>query len=394
VRDRLIDTAVAAGVALVLATIVSADQGGRAGAVAYVWAAGLGALMFWRRRYALIVLVLTVLGLFAYYAAGLPAIGVAVPVAAALYAAAEAGHRRASIAVAAVVLIVSMSFRLVEGQSFRYVVLYEGIGHVALMAAAITMGELVRARRRIARLTGRQIELEADRRVSEHNLALSRELHDSIGHTLTVAAVHTNVARQENTRRPEAAAVALDHVAAAVSEALAQLRGTVRDLRTSRPPPAGHDLDAVLESARAAGFRVRASVTTAEVPVVAFRVIREAVTNTLRHSGGRSIDVEVRPQGDELLVRVTDDGTAESREPDSTGTGLAGLRERVTELGGRFDAGPLREDSRPGAPGDRRPGALEDSRPGEIEDSGLGRPGRKGWAVEATLPAARSDGDT
>ena len=65
-RERLTDTAVAAGVAAVLATVVSADQGGRAGATAYLWAAGLGALMFWRRRHALLVLVLTVLGLFAW----------------------------------------------------------------------------------------------------------------------------------------------------------------------------------------------------------------------------------------------------------------------------------------------------------------------------------------
>ncbi|MEV6299035.1 histidine kinase [Actinoplanes sp. NPDC051861] len=339
-RERLVDTAVAAGVAAVLATIVSAGQGGgRAGAVAYVWAAGLGALMFWRRRHALLVLVLTVLGLFAYYAAGLPAIGVAVPVAAALYAAAESGHRRASIAVAAGVLAVSMGYRLFDGQSFRYVVVYEGIGHVALMAAAITLGELVRAHRRISRLTGRQIELEAGRRVSEHNLALSRELHDSIGHTLTIAAVHTNVARQESARRPEAAAAALDHVAEAVSEALAQLRGTVRELRSGRAAASSDDVESVLSAARAAGFHVRADVEANAVTPVAFRVLREAVTNALRHSDGRTLDIELRRRDGELLVRVTDDGTGGGAGSEE-GAGLTGLRERVSEAGGRFEAGP------------------------------------------------------
>ncbi|MEU4689548.1 histidine kinase [Actinoplanes sp. NPDC023714] len=334
--QRGVDTAVAAGVAAVLAIIVSAGQGGHAGAVAYVWAAGLGALMFGRRRYARTVLVLTVLGLFAYYAAGLPAIGVAVPVAAALYAAAEAGHRRTAVAVAAAVLAVSMAFRLLEGQDFRYVVLYEGIGHVALMAAAITLGELVRARRRIARLTA----LEADRRVDQHRLGLSRELHDSIGHTLTVAAVHTNVARQEAVRRPEAAAAALDHVAGALSEALTQLRGTVRDLRSASPVgPGPGDVAALLDTARAAGFRVRAAVRAGAVTAVAFQVLRESVTNALRHSSGRALDVEVshRPDGT-VLVRVTDDGSPASSS--GIGIGLAGLRERVTAAGGHFDAGP------------------------------------------------------
>ncbi|MEU4421706.1 histidine kinase [Actinoplanes sp. NPDC024001] len=340
-RDRVVDTAVAAGVAAVLAVIVSAGQGGQAGAVAYVWAAGLGALMFWRRRYAPIVLVVTVLGLFAYYAAGLPAIGVAVPVAAALYAAAEAGHRRLCVAVAAGVLAVSMGFRLFEGQDFRYVVLYEGIGHVALMAAAITLGELVRARRRIARLTGRQIELEAGRRIDEHNRELSRELHDSIGHRLTVAAIHANVARQEAARRPEAAAAALEHVAEAVSEALAQLRGTVRDLRTATPArPGPEDVGTLLEAARAAGFRVHAEVDAAAVTAVAFQVIRESVTNALRHSAGRTVEVEVRRRDDgTVLVRVADDGTT-GGPADAEGTGLTGLRERVTRMGGRFGAGP------------------------------------------------------
>ncbi len=79
--------------------------------------------------------------------------------------------------------------------------LYQGIGHLALMAAAIALGELVAARRtlldrlrRIDALTRAQVALEADHRLAEHLLELSRDLHDSIGHTLTVAAVHTNVA--------------------------------------------------------------------------------------------------------------------------------------------------------------------------------------------------------
>jgi hypothetical protein len=164
------DVAVAAGVAVVLALMASAEmEGGRGGAVAYLSAAALGALMLWRRRFARTVLVLTVLGLFAYYSAGLAPIGLAVPVAAALYSAAEAGHRRLAVGAGLVALGVSIPFRLAEGERFAFVVIYDGIGHLALIAAAIMLGELVRARRRIAALTGRQIELEAERRIHEHN---------------------------------------------------------------------------------------------------------------------------------------------------------------------------------------------------------------------------------
>ncbi|HEY0000374.1 MAG TPA: sensor histidine kinase, partial [Actinoplanes sp.] len=108
-RDRRADLVLAAGVAATLALVVSAGQGGRSGTDggAYLWAGALGALMFWRRSFPRAVLALTVFGLFAYYAAGYPAIGVAVPVAAALFSAAEAGRRRAAVCAATSVLAVS-----------------------------------------------------------------------------------------------------------------------------------------------------------------------------------------------------------------------------------------------------------------------------------------------
>ena len=334
------DTAVAVGVAVVLAVVVSAEQGGGAGAVAYLWAAALGALMFWRRRYARTVLGLAVLGLFAYYAEGLPAIGVAVPVAAALYSAAEAGRRAAAITGASTVLTVSVVFRLLEGQDFRYVVLYEGIGHAALMTAAIMLGELVRARRRIEALTERHITLEAERRLSEHKQILSRDLHDSIGHTLTVAAIHTSVAQQEARRRPEAAASALDHVSEAVSQALAELRATVRELR-AEPPRTLKDVEALAETARAAGFHVRTRIEPVEeleMAATVYRLVQEAVTNSLRHSVGRRITIDVWHANDDLNVLVEDDGLP-ARDVEEC-AGLTGLRERVTALGGHLDTGP------------------------------------------------------
>ncbi|GAA1579958.1 sensor histidine kinase [Actinoplanes couchii] len=342
-RQRLVDVAVAGGVAGVLALIASAEldgnePGGNSGGWAYLAAVALGGLMLGRRRWARTTVGLTVFGLFAWYAAGFPPIGVAVPVAAALYSAAEAGHRRSACSWAFVALGVSVGFRLREGQDFGYVVLYDGTAHLALMGAAIALGELVRARRRIAALTERQIDWEAERRVHEHQRELSRELHDSIGHALTVAAIQANVARQESTRDPDATAAALDHVGRALSEALDELRGTVRNLRAV-PAPSAEDVAELLETARAAGFEVHADLEQVRDPAPAHRLIREAVTNALRHSTGRRIDVQVRETGDELLIRIRDDG--DPAAPNPGGTGLAGMRERVLALGGRFDAGPV-----------------------------------------------------
>ncbi len=349
------DIAVAASVATVLALIASAELGTQGGPRAYLGAVALGALMLGRRRWPRTVLVLTVLGLFTWYAGGLPPIGVAVPVAAALYSAAETGHRRAAIAGALIALGVSVGFRLREGQDFGYVVLYDGTAHLALMGAAIALGELVLARRRIAALTARQIDWEAERRVHEHNRELSRELHDSIGHALTVAAIQANVARQEATRRPEATVDALGHVTRALSTALEELRATVRGLR-ALPPPSPGDVEALLKTVRAAGFQVRADLG-AELEPAAYALVREAVTNVLRHSNGTRVDITVRESGDELLVLVDDDGTPNSATTSSSaGAGLAGLRERAAALGGRFEAGP----------------------------------NGPGWRVSATLPSGRS----
>ncbi|GAA1043123.1 hypothetical protein GCM10009557_70670 [Virgisporangium ochraceum] len=112
-------------------------------------------------------------------------------------------------------------------------------------------------------------------------------------------------------------------------------RGTVRDLRS------GADLSAVVDAARAAGFEVRARLEPVELPsevsATVHRLVQEAVTNALRHSSGRSLDVSVLRADGTLRVSVTDDG---SPGPAAFGTGLAGLGERVGSLGGRFDAGP------------------------------------------------------
>ena len=134
-------------VALVIAIVISADQGGRQDpdAIAYLFAGMLGALMLVRRRFPVAVLVITMFLIFTYYMLDYPAIGLAVPVAAALYSAAELGHLRAAVVVSLILIVVSASARIEEGQAISYLIGYELISTVALMASAIALGDSTRS---------------------------------------------------------------------------------------------------------------------------------------------------------------------------------------------------------------------------------------------------------
>lgn len=354
-----IDVALGASVAAIVSVTISADVGGRQSPdiLAYLWAVGLGALMLVRRKHALAVLAVTALGLFAYYAAGYPAIGLAVPVAAALFSAAEVGMLGASIVTAAVVAIVSVGFRLVEGQSVAVVVGYELSGHVVLMAAAIAFGDSLRNRRavhagagRIAGLVAAEARRQAEVRLGDERLAIARDLHDSFGHSTSVISLYTEVAREAIGRQdPDAARLALEQVASTAGDSMAELRRTVALLRA----PGEHgstvaslaDLSALREAAEAAGFVVDMRVDPEAVrglpPSVdrtAFRIVQEALTNIVRHSGGAHVDVVIETCRGGLEVIVTDDGDPPLNHAGAEGNGIRGMRERVDTLGGRLSA--------------------------------------------------------
>ncbi|ARQ72504.1 two-component sensor histidine kinase [Streptomyces marincola] len=376
-----VDVLLGVAVAATLSFVISAEQGGRHNpdALAYLWAAGLGALMLARRRYPVIVLAVTVLGLFSYYAAGYPAVGLAVPVAAALFSAAESGRTGHAVAATAVVVAVSLSFRLLEGQDVWFVVGYELAGHVLLMATAIALGDSLRSRRsaqagarRIAELVADRYRRDADARLHAERLAIARDLHDSIGHTTSVVSLHADVAREALGRDEARAREALGLIKATTTRTMTELRRTVALLRApgEGPPPVVSlaNLDALREPAAAAGIDLVLDIDLcpggappggqgpagpwsdgdrlpATVHAAAFRIVQEAVTNIVRHSRGRRARVAVRVDGGVLRLSVTDDGPpgprrergGSGREP-GRGHGVAGMRERAEALGGRLRA--------------------------------------------------------
>ncbi|MEV4461642.1 histidine kinase dimerization/phosphoacceptor domain-containing protein, partial [Microbispora sp. NPDC049633] len=205
VPPAVLDVVAGAVVTAVIAVAIGANVGGTSAppAGAYLAALGFGALLTVRRRFPLLVLLVSAAGLFGYYAAGLPPIGLALPLAAALYVAAEAGRVRWAAGTAVVVAGVSTLFRLLEGDDPAFLFGLETTSAVALMAAVIALGDGRRSRRllraemrRREEAAAAEREREAARRTQEERLRIARELHDALGHTTTVISLQAAVAAE------------------------------------------------------------------------------------------------------------------------------------------------------------------------------------------------------
>ena len=360
--SRLVDVSLAVAMTLVIALVIAADSSQTSPFPGLVWAAGFGALMLLRRHLPVIVLAVTVLGIFAYYTLDLPPIGMVLPAVGALYSTAELRRTSWAVIGAAVLVAVSSFFRFDDLDPRAHLTGYGFVTELALAAAAIALGSVVRLVRHtrtqaahIAALNAAEQARSAASRMQSERMRIARDLHDTIGHTLSVAALHTSVAAEA--RDPEEAAAALERVRTATSEALRELRGTVKVLRDESPEtlepvdraPAATlglaSLDRVIEPAEAAGLEVSAEVDVdparlpGDVDAVAFRIVQESMTNVLRHSTATHVAIAIGLDGTDLVLDIADDGTGPAHDP-VEGAGLRGMRERVHLLGGDFAAGP------------------------------------------------------
>jgi len=353
------DALLAAGVSLTLAAFIAADvENTRPAAWAYLWAAGFGALMFIRRSNPTLVVMLSVVGFVAYYATGFTAIGTAVPIAAAVFSAAECGKLAAAAAGSAVVTAISVAYRLGTGQDPAFVLGYDLPQNLLILAGAVALGDSIRTRRELQRQSAHLAELTAEqsRRAAQEvmaaeRLAVSHDLHDSIGHSLAVISLHAEVAREaaeDGVGRQHA----LDVIRATTAGAAAELRHTVAGLRRDGPPghslPGLGSLPAALVPAEAAGLEVyfrnelRAGIPESRQTAL-YRITQEAVTNIVRHSNADRVWVRLTREAGSVRLQIVDDGSRPGRaaaEPGgNAGYGLAGLRERTESLGGNFHAG-------------------------------------------------------
>jgi signal transduction histidine kinase len=356
-----LDVLLGLGVASTVSLVIAADVGqARPDPLAYLWAIGLGGLMLVRRRYPVIVVVMSVGAVIAYYAAGYPPIGVAVPVAAAVFSAAECGRIAAAVIACVAVVGVSVAYRLLTGQDWAFVLGYDLPGHVLLLAAAVALGDSIRSRREARRQAARVAELIEERharaaedKVMAERLAIARDLHDSVGHALAVVALHTEVA-QESVGIDEDAVHRSHRVILQTSTStLADLRRTVAGLRRGDGLPRSTlrltDLDSALRPAQEAGISVqhRVEVTSMLEPAVesaVYRIVQESITNVVRHCAAGRVDVQIREREGVVEVSVVDDGGSSQPgrrgAPAGCGHGITGMRERALSLGGTFSAGP------------------------------------------------------
>lgn len=192
---------------------------------------------------------------------------------------------------------------------------------------------------------------------TEERLRISRELHDVVGHTLSVIVVQAGVAEQLLTSRPEEARRAVAEIGRTGRQTLDEIRqllGVLREGDLDRPSATASatqtlaDLDALTARVRDAGLAVEVRVdgTRRELPpgiaLAGYRVAQEALTNVLKHARASQALVTVRYGSAALDIDVADDGSGASAPSGSsvTGHGLAGMRERVVVYGGSFWAGP------------------------------------------------------
>jgi signal transduction histidine kinase len=229
------------------------------------------------------------------------------------------------------------------------------VGLAGWLLVLATIAELAHVRQQRSIRTR---EEETRRRAGEERLRIARELHDVLGHNISLISVQAGVALHLMDQQPEQARVALSVIRDASKEALRELRSVLDVLRQvhEAPPrslsPGLAGLSDLVSRASEAGLQVHTEVSgnlkglPASVDLTAFRIIQEALTNVMRHSGQTSSSVQITCNEHELTLRIDNEVAREaSRDGSGPGQGILGMKERATALGGVVEAG-LRPDGR------------------------------------------------
>ena len=333
--------------------------------------------LVWRRRHPLAVALVTGMATAAYGFAHYPdlAMPIAIGGVVGMYSVAAWGGRRAALlagGVAAVVVVVVMTLPRADADVVD-------AAFVSLsLAGAWVLGDRARVQRALtAELQERAARLERDRAedarraVAFERARIARELHDVVAHHVSMMVVQAEAGPVAAERDPARAAGAFEAIAATGRQALVEMRrllGVLRDdgdqAPSRAPQPGLGQVPALIEQVGRAGLRVELVVegTSAALPpgidLSAYRIVQEALTNVMTHSGAGRARVLVRYGADDLELRISDDGGSESSEKGSesasgrqatdsdrqdrrsAGRGLLGMRERVALFGGELTAGP------------------------------------------------------
>jgi signal transduction histidine kinase len=291
-----------------------------------------------------------------------------IAVAIAIYSAAAHGHPRWRNVVCSV-CVVAMTARLwyeTGGQlapdvpDRQLVLAITMLTVVALFGAAWALGAAIgSSRRRAAELLDRTLELErqreenARRAVFEERVRIARELHDVVAHHVSMMGVQAGAARVVIDRDRGKARQALAAIETSSRQAVVELHRLLGFLRQAgdrdglAPQPGLAQLAQLATSMSGSKLAVAVSVEGEQralpptVDVSAYRIVQEALTNTLKHARASRADVHLRYWPDELELEIVDDGRMNGASASRTGgLGLVGMRERAALHGGQLTAGP------------------------------------------------------
>jgi signal transduction histidine kinase len=303
--------------------------------------------LLWRRQRPLAVL-LVVTGV----AVLMIALGVWIlpfQLAVALYrlAATPTSRRTRSIGLLTIVLVT-----IVLAATGHYLDFGDSASRVVFLIAGWLLGDSIGSRRayvseieeKAARLE-RERETDARRVVAEEQARIARELHDVVAHALSVIVVQAGAAKEVFALDPQLVEKPISAIDAAARAALTDLRrvlGILHEDTEYEPQPGLARLDGLIEQVRATGLQVAFEVEGSQRPLSptvdlsAYRIIQEALTNTIKHAGAEHARVSVR-YGTDLELEIRDDGHG-AADGDYAGHGLTGMRQRVAMLGGTVEA--------------------------------------------------------
>jgi signal transduction histidine kinase len=219
----------------------------------------------------------------------------------------------------------------------------------------MVLGEQIQRRRRAQLELVEQEErselAEARRALLEERARIARELHDVVAHSMSLLAVRAETAPYRLPDLPEPVRKEFTALAETARETLGELRRLLGVLRTDgvperAPQPTLADLPDLIESARAAGMVIDATVQFGPVPpatgLAAYRIVQEALSNAARHAAGAPVRVDVM-LSDSLHIVVRNAPSTDQPSGTGAGHGLAGMHERAAVLGGTLTAGPTED---------------------------------------------------
>ena len=208
-----------------------------------------------------------------------------------------------------------------------------GLWATAFLRQLTTVAELRSAREELARMA-----------VNEERLRFARDLHDLLGHSLSLITLKSELAGRLLPEEPERAKTEVQDIEEVARQALREVREAVAGYRS---PRLDEELAGAAEMLAAAGIDFelenRAGLLPGQVDGLLAWTVREGITNVIRHSEAQSCHIQLEREDGMVRATITDDGRGETHR-EAPGNGLSGLTERVATFGdGQFEAGPLPE---------------------------------------------------